>query len=296
MKTLKRSWFSYNSHVGTHKSIFPAELYVVQTNMLSCDLCFSESHTTNPMAQAVPKLISKLNSDWHEAKKREGLKMVPWQPVGPFTFSGSTAEPCWDKPFVDTLQKHRGCSQSKQCSLGKQPRGRSLYILSCNCLPVLDENKNPTQTGYNSLIISAGQLGAITSPPSTVLFALWEGSISATGNWKRACSDFYLARSVSTFAFLHTSFSLQTRQGNWASPPHVLTWLQNLFAAYLPALCFHLIQNCCISTSNVLRLDGQFANTNTYSKHPERGNQAIQGWVSAHSSIKKSLMTPGWWQ
>lgn len=90
--------------------------------------------------------------------------MVPWQPEGPFTFSGSTAEPCWDKPFVDTLQKHHGCSRSKQCSLGKQPSGRSLHILSCNCLPALDENKNPTQTAYNSLIISAGQLGAITSP------------------------------------------------------------------------------------------------------------------------------------
>lgn len=170
-KPWEGSWFSYNSHVKTHTSMFSAELYVVQTKMLSCDLSFSESHTTHTMAWAAPKLLSKLNSDWHEAKKRQGLKMVPWQPAGPFTFSGSTAEPCWDKPFVDTLQKHHGCSQSKQCSLGEQPSGRSLHILSCNCLPVLDENKNPTQTGYNSLIISVGQLGAITSPPSTVLFA-----------------------------------------------------------------------------------------------------------------------------
>lgn len=134
--------------------------------------------------------------------------MVPWQQAGPFTVS--TAEPCWDKPFVDTLRKHYGCSWSKQRSLGKLPSGRSLHILSCNCLPVLDENKNPTQTGYNSSIISAGQLGAITSPPSTVLFAASPGRQHfCNRQQKRACSDFYLARFVSTFAFLHTFFSFR---------------------------------------------------------------------------------------
>lgn len=85
---------------------------------------------------------------------------------------------------------------------------------------------------------------------------------------------------------------LQTQQGDRASPPHVLTWLQNLFAAYQRScgsgLRINLIKNCFISTFNVLRLEGHFANTNTLLRAPRKVESRLSEPRSPFTLLEKS--------
>lgn len=85
---------------------------------------------------------------------------------------------------------------------------------------------------------------------------------------------------------------LQSQQGDRASPPHVLTWLQNLFAAYQRScgsgLRINLIKNCFISTFNVLRLEGHFANTNTLLRAPRKVESRLSEPRSPFTLLEKS--------
>lgn len=91
---------------ASHEYLFAGPCAVL-TQMLSCTLGFLEHHQqgTHPIVQAASarSVLSKLHFDWCDPKRRQGLTTVLHLPAGPFTFTGTVAKPCWDKPSVGTL-------------------------------------------------------------------------------------------------------------------------------------------------------------------------------------------------
>lgn len=226
-----------------------------------------------PVLQAVLpcSTLSKLNFDCHEPKRKKDLAWC--RASRTLHLQWKCRRALLGQAFVGMLQLHCGCSWWTQRSLGNSLIWSRWHTLACNPLALLDGKKS--QTGCNCCYNLRGTAGGYNQPTQSVLFAeCTHGSTrkaiflqEAIG--RKAGAIFIVLDPYLPFApRLHL---LQSQQGNWASPSHVSTWLQNLFAAYQrgcgSGLCFNHIKNCFISTFSVLRFEGQCANANTCSEH-----------------------------